>query len=98
MDRSQRLNEQLRRWMQAGLIDADQAGAIRRWEDSQPSDQSSSADQFALPIRLSILLGSLLLSAGLLLFVFTLGCNATRGAGELAVVDRDRSACVRCLV
>lgn len=70
MDRSQRLNEQLRRWMQAGLIDADQAGAIRRWEDSQAQAISpSSADQFALPIRLSILLGSLLLSAGLLLFV-----------------------------
>ena len=70
MDRSQRLNEQLRRWMQAGLIDADQVGAIRRWEDSQAHAISpSSADQFALPIRLSIVLGSLLLSAVLLLFV-----------------------------
>lgn len=70
MDRSQLLSEQLRRWLQAELIDADVAEAIQRWEDSQPNQSAhSSVRHLAVPIRLSILLGSLLLAAGLLLFV-----------------------------
>ncbi len=70
MDRSQLLSDQLRRWLQAGLIDADLAEAIERWEESQPNQSKhSSVRLWAVPIRLSILLGSLLLAAGLLLFV-----------------------------
>tara|TARA_B100002051_G_scaffold275517_1_gene319858 strand:- start:2731 stop:3894 length:1164 start_codon:yes stop_codon:yes gene_type:complete len=70
MDRSQLLSDQLRRWLHAGLIDADVAEAIQRWEDSQSNDSKHfSARHLGLPIRLSILLGSLLLAAGLLLFV-----------------------------
>ena len=70
MDRSQLLSDQLRRWLQAGLIDADVAEAIERWEESQPNQSKhSSVRLWAVPIRLSILLGSLLLAAGLLLFV-----------------------------
>ena len=70
MDRSQLLREQLQRWLQAELIDAEVAEAIQRWEDSQPNQSThSSVRHLAVPIRLSILLGSLLLAAGLLLFV-----------------------------
>ena len=70
MDRSRLLREQLRRWLQAGLIDADVAEAIQRWEESQPNPpKPASARALAVPIRVSILLGSLLLAAGLLLFV-----------------------------
>ena len=70
MDPSKSLSDQLRRWLQAELIDADVAQAIQQWEDSQlKQSKHPSVRHLALPIRLSILLGSLLLSAGLLLFV-----------------------------
>ena len=70
MDPSQSLSDQLSRWLQAELIDADVAEAIQRWEESQPNQSKHSAVRhLAVPIRLSILLGSLLLAAGLLLFV-----------------------------
>ena len=70
MDPSKSLSDQLRRWLQAELIDADVAEAIQRWEDSQLiQSKHSSVRHLAVPIRLSILLGSLLLAAGLLLFV-----------------------------
>lgn len=72
MDRSKVLNDQLRRWLQAGLLDADAVEAIQRWEASQLNQsEESSARPWAIPIRVSILLGSLLLAAGLLLFVST---------------------------
>ena len=70
MDPSKSLSDQLRRWLQAELIDADVAEAIQRWEDSQlKQSKHSSVRHLAVPIRLSILLGSLLMAAGLLLFV-----------------------------
>lgn len=70
MDPSQSLTDQLQRWLQAELIDADVAEAIQRWEDSQlHQSKHSSVRHLAVPIRLSILLGSLLLAVGLLLFV-----------------------------
>ena len=70
MDPSKSLSDQLRRWLQAELIDADLAEAIQRWEDSQLNQSKhSSVRHLTVPIRLSILLGSLLLAAGLLLFV-----------------------------
>jgi hypothetical protein len=70
MDPSKSLSDQLRRWLQAELIDADVAEAIQRWEDSQLiQSKHSSVRHLAVPIRLSILLGSLLMAAGLLLFV-----------------------------
>ena len=70
MDPSKSLSDQLRRWLQADLIDADVAEAIQRWEDSQLNQSKhSSVRHLTVPIRLSILLGSLLLAAGLLLFV-----------------------------
>mgnify|MGYP001463599675 FL=1 len=70
MDPSKSLSDQLRRWLQAELIDADVVEAIQRWEDSQlKQSKHSSVRHLAVPIRLSILLGSLLLAAGLLLFV-----------------------------
>ena len=70
MDPSKSLSDQLRRWLQAELIDADVAEAIQRWEDSQlKQSKHSSVRHLTVPIRLSILLGSLLLAAGLLLFV-----------------------------
>ena len=70
MDPSKSLSDQLRRWLQAELIDADVAEAIQRWEDSQLNQSKhSSVRHLTVPIRLSILLGSLLLAAGLLLFV-----------------------------
>ena len=70
MDPSKSLSDQLRRWLQAELIDADVAEAIQRWEDSQLNQSKHlSVRHLTVPIRLSILLGSLLLAAGLLLFV-----------------------------
>jgi len=70
MDPSKSLSDQLNRWIQADLIDADVADAIQRWEDSQiQQSKHASVRHLAGPIRLSILLGSLLLAAGLLLFV-----------------------------
>ena len=70
MDPSKSLSDQLRRWLQAELIDADVAEAIQRWEDSQLNQSKhSSVRHLTVPIRLSILLGSLLLAAGTLLFV-----------------------------
>lgn len=70
MDPSKSLSDQLRRWLQAELIDADVAEAIQRWEDSHlKQSKHSSVRHLAVPIRLSILLGSLLFAAGLLLFV-----------------------------
>lgn len=64
------LSEQLGRWLQAGLIDADVAEAIQQWEDSQPNQSKpASVRHLAVPIRLSILLGSLLFASGLMLFV-----------------------------
>ena len=61
MDPSKSLSDQLRRWLQAELIDADVAEAIQRWEDSQLNQSKhSSVRHLAVPIRLSILLGSLL--------------------------------------
>ena len=70
MDPSKSLSDQLRRWLQAELIDADVAEAIQRWEDSQLNQSKhSSLRHLTVPIRLSILLGSLLLAVGLLLFV-----------------------------
>ena len=70
MDRSQLLKDQLHRWVQADLIDAEVAEAIQQWEDSQANASThSSVRHLAGPIRLSIMLGSLLLAAGLLLFV-----------------------------
>ena len=70
MDPSKSLSDQLRRWLQAELIDADVVEAIQRWEDSQLNQSKhSSVRHLTVPIRLSILLGSLLLAAGLLLFV-----------------------------
>ena len=70
MDPSKSLRDQLRRWLQAELIDADVAEAIQRWEDSQLNQSKhSSVRHLTVPIRLSILLGSLLLAAGLLLSV-----------------------------
>ena len=70
MDPSKSLSDQLRRWLQAELIDADIAEAIQRWEDSQLNQSKhSSMRHLTVPIRLTILLGSLLLAAGLLLFV-----------------------------
>lgn len=70
MDPSKSLSDQLRRWLQAELIDADVAEAIQRWEDSQLNQSKhSSVRHLTVPIRLTILLGSLLLAAGLLLFV-----------------------------
>ena len=65
MDPSKSLRDQLRRWLQAELIDADVAEAIQRWEDSQLNQSMhSSVRHLTVPIRLSILLGSLLLAAG----------------------------------
>ena len=70
MDPSKSLSDQLRRWLQAELIDAEVAEAIQRWEDSQLNQSKhSSVRHLTVPIRLTILLGSLLLAAGLLLFV-----------------------------
>ena len=70
MDPSKSLSDQLRRWLQAELIDADVVEAIQRWEDSQLNQSKhSSVRHLTVPIRLTILLGSLLLAAGLLLFV-----------------------------
>jgi hypothetical protein len=54
----------LRRWIEAGLIEPAQAAAIERWEAAQ-----ASRGRLALPIRLALALGAVLLAAGLLLFV-----------------------------
>ena len=76
MDRSRLLREQLRRWLQAGLIDADVAEAIQRWEESQPNpSKPASARALALPIRVSILLGLYSFYTGLLGCLFGF-CNA----------------------
>ncbi|KMM17476.1 DUF2157 domain-containing protein [Synechococcus sp. GFB01] len=58
------LSEQLRRWREAGLIDAATAEAIAGWEAGQPASAP-----LGLPVRLALSLGAVLLAAGLLLFV-----------------------------
>lgn len=54
----------LRRWREAGLIDAAAASAIARWEE-----ENGEPRQLGTPIRLALALGTVLLAAGLLLFV-----------------------------
>ena len=54
----------LRRWREAGLIDAPSAESIRKFEEAREQPR-----QFRWPILIAIGLGSLMLGAGVLLFV-----------------------------
>jgi uncharacterized membrane protein len=53
----------LRRWTEAGLVDADAAGKIRRWEHDR------GGPNVRWPARLALALGGLMVGAGILLFV-----------------------------
>ena len=62
----------LQRWQDAGLIDPREAAAISRWEQARAQHEARRPELSRVlgwPVRLMILLGSLLLAAGLLLFV-----------------------------
>ena len=64
----------LQRWQNAGLIKSAEAAAIVRWEQAQAQGPTEAlrpevSRVLGWPVRLMILLGSLLLAAGLLLFV-----------------------------
>lgn len=73
------LRAQLQRWREAGLIDGATAAAIRAWEAQQPTSRDPAgtaraqarrtATGLGLPQRLALVLGAVLLAAGLLLFV-----------------------------
>jgi uncharacterized membrane protein len=70
--RSPALAEQLRRWRQAGLIDAPTAEAIAAFEARPGTSQAAEAPpgrSWSLPERLFLALGGVLLAAGLLLFI-----------------------------
>jgi uncharacterized membrane protein len=54
----------LRRWTEAGLIDAEAAGRIRGWERNRAPDPGA-----RWPARLALALGGLMIGAGILLFV-----------------------------
>lgn len=54
----------LRRWTEAGLVDAESAGRIRRWEQDRLGSTG-----VRWPARLALALGGLLVGAGILLFV-----------------------------
>ena len=65
-----KLAEQLQRWQAAGLIDDDTIAAIQRWEDSRKvAAAADGAVALAPTVRIAVALGSVLLAAGLLLFV-----------------------------
>jgi len=53
----------LQRWVAAGLIPADSAAAIERWEAERPRSRLNA------PITICLALGAVLLAAGVLLFV-----------------------------
>lgn len=74
------LDAQLQRWRQAGLIDAATSEAILGWEATRPQ-----ARTLTLPVRLALSLGSILLAAGLLLFV-SAHWDALAPAGRFALV------------
>ena len=54
----------LRRWQEAGLLDAERVAAIRQWEGARKSD-----DRLQVPVRIASAIGATLLAAGMLLFV-----------------------------
>jgi hypothetical protein len=54
----------LRRWTEAGLVDEEAAGRIRRWEHDRPGGAG-----VRWPARLALGLGGLMVAAGILLFV-----------------------------
>lgn len=54
----------LRRWTEAGLLDAEAAGRIRQWEQDHVGEPG-----VRWPARLALTLGGLMLGAGILLFV-----------------------------
>ena len=54
----------LRRWREAGLIDAETTAAIEGWEQAQGGSK-----RLTLPVQVALFVGGLLLAAGLLLFV-----------------------------
>ena len=58
------LNKRLDRWISAGLVDANTAGRIRAFEESERSNEG-----LRWPILLALALGGVLLCAGVLLFV-----------------------------
>lgn len=60
------LNEHLRRWQDAGLLDADGAERIRNFEAEQAQSPSI---RLRWPILLALALGTLMVGAGTLLFV-----------------------------
>jgi hypothetical protein len=70
----------LRRWTEAGLVDAESAGRIRRWELDR-----AGAPGIRWPARLALALGGLMVSAGILLFVAAHWDGLSPG-GRFAVV------------
>lgn len=58
----------LRRWVEAGLLPQDSAEAIEQWEREQ-LQQVPAASRLSAPIRVLLVLGAVLLAAGLLLLV-----------------------------
>jgi uncharacterized membrane protein len=63
------LDTQLARWVDARLIDADTASAIRAYEDVDRVEGTPTVPALRWPVAIVLGLGGLLLGAGLLLFV-----------------------------
>ena len=57
------LDQQLQRWLQAGLLDSQSAGRIREFETSRESSG------MRWPVVFAIAFGSIMVAAGILLFV-----------------------------
>ncbi|HVR24100.1 MAG TPA: DUF2157 domain-containing protein [Candidatus Polarisedimenticolia bacterium] len=63
MATADQLDQQLQRWLQAGLLDSQSAGRIREFETSRESSR------MRWPVVFAIAFGSIMVAAGILLFV-----------------------------
>src|SRR6266516_1089717 len=68
MTNTEQLEQKLRRWVLAGVIDAASAQRIRAFEDSA-EERSEQRHGLRWPVVLAVSFGALMIAAGVLLFV-----------------------------